>query len=307
MNLEKVKKIPLGFNQGISITLFLVFVYILLKFSSTIHDAIIYGIRLSATVVIPSVFPFMILSDYLISIPATKKGIIKKCYERAFLLPHKSLSAFIAGNICGFPLGIKTASAIYEEGGLTLDQYTRLCAIANNPSIAFTVIGVGGAMRGNLLDGFTLYLSVLLATVTIALITRDKEVVSQNNNHIIRQNFDLSNSIKSAGYSSVAISSYIIFFCALGEVLNSTVKTELVLLAIAPLLEVSRACDFINNSQLLNSVASMVFTAFALGFSGFSVHLQGFSLMYKEVSRARYLSLKFAIGLLSSLYILVLI
>ena len=89
--------------------------------------------------------------------------------------------------------------------------------------------------------------------------------------------------------------------------LNSTVKTELVLLAIAPLLEVSRACDFINNSQLLNSVASMVFTAFALGFSGFSVHLQGFSLMYKEVSRARYLSLKFAIGLLSSLYILVLI
>ena len=50
---------------------------------------------------------------------------------------------------------------------------------------------------------------------------------------------------------------------------------------------------------------SKKFLSFALGFSGFSVHLQGFSLMPREVSKMRYLSLKFAIGLLAALFVLI--
>lgn len=305
MNLQKAKKLRSEFNHGTSIALFLIFVFILLRFSFTIREAIIYGIRLSATVVIPSVFPFMILSDFLNSIPKTQNGILKKLYEHTFLLPKKTASAFIIGNLCGFPLGIKSATEIYKQGELSRDQYTRLCAIANNPSIAFTVIGVGGAMRGSMKDGVTLYLSVVLSSFIIGMITRSKECISANTDNITEQNFDLSNSIKSAGYTSISISSYIIFFCALAEVLNLTIKSKLVLLTVSPLLEVSRACDFINSSPLLDAKASMIFTAFALGFSGFSVHLQGFSLMPREVSKMRYLSLKFAIGLLAALFILI--
>jgi hypothetical protein len=268
----------------------------------------IQGMKIAFESVVPTLFPFFILSDiwtcYFIT---DKQSFAAKLFEKLFFIPSPGISAFIAGNVCGFPLGVKIANKLYLDNNLSREQATILCGISNNPSAAFVISGVGLGLFGSYKTGLLLYLSCIIASILSGIIFRKKGYNYNKTNDNIRQKFDLTSSIKNAGLNSIIVSSYIIFFSAMLSLIGSFVRDRLLLGVISAFLEVSGATTLLSQIQYLQGNVILALIAFSLGFSGFSVHFQAFSMMSDDLSKAKYLLVKLTQGLLSSLTALVLL
>ncbi len=278
---------------------------VMLLFGEAIKESIISGIRLSVLNIIPTLFPFFVLSDYWSSaISLREDNMLAQGFRRAFKINGQAVTAFFSGIFCGFPLGVKTAADLYRDGSITKDELTRLSGFINNPSLAFVISGVGMGMYGSLKYGIVLYISVLISAVLVGVLFAKNSEEIKISTEIPRQKFDIVASIKSAGLSSVAISSYIIFFSGALGLLLALTKNEQLSTIFSPFFEVGNATSMIAKNALLPPLFASSLTAFSLAFSGFSVHLQTFAFLPREVSKSKYLLMKLLQGLLASLIIL---
>lgn len=259
----------------------------------------IEGIRLSSEILIPTLFPFFVLSDYWSkNFYISEKSVLSKLFVRLFHIPPCGLLSFITGIICGFPLGIKVACDLYDRGEINDSQLTNLCGLCNNPSIAFVISGVGLGIFGSVRVGILLFISCSISAIICGVIFREKDIKIQKAGNIPRQKFSLAESIKNAGLTSITISSYVIFFSAMIYALR---KTPL----IASTLELCSAVKTISESTFsINQ--KLILIAFSLGFSGLSVHLQAFSFMGAKVKKSRYLLMKITQGFISVIIVFIL-
>lgn len=274
---------------------------VMLFFSSPIKEAVIGAIRLCAYNVIPTLFPFFILADLWVISSQDSTGLISRIFEKIFRINGCAASAFITGIICGFPLGARTAVRLYERGLVSREELRDLCAFINNPSAAFVISGVGMGIHGSLSAGVLLYISILLSALLMGVLLRKKHQKSKKQNEISEQKFDLVESIKGAAFSSISISAYIIFFSGVIGIVSFCFKNLLVLLVFSAFSEVSNATVIIADILPKGNILTLCVTAFALGFSGFSVHLQTFSFLPKELSRSHYILMKLIEGALAAM------
>ena len=295
-----------SFDLNAPIIIFAVTVAILTFNASHVRESIINGIRLSALSVIPSLFPFFILSDFLSAKYQPKNRIFSNLVCRIFGITQASIGCIILGLVCGFPLGVKSATELYANKQIDRDECERLCIIANDPSFAFVVSGVGAGMFNSVLTGIILYVSVIASTVSIGLLSKRKEQKSLKSDNISRQRFDLSLSIKSAALSSIYVSSYIIFFSGVLGIVSSFCKNELLKILFSSVLEIGNAASVISKSKLLSPILSIALTSFALGFSGLSVFMQAVSYLPPEISKGKLLGYKLIQGAISAVFTIVL-
>lgn len=277
---------------------------LMLMFGKELESAVLSGMSLAALRIIPTIFPFMVLSDFWISVSEIKNdGVVARLFEKIFKTNGSALISFLTGILCGFPLGVKTAAGMYEQGSISKDELERLSPIINLPSLAFVISGVGAGLYGNTLVGVLLYISVLLSSVIAGFLLSLKSQKSENVTVISRQNFSLVSSVKNAGFSSLAIASYIIFFSGVIGLASALIQNRQIVAILSTLFEVGNSTSLVVKSGLFSLVFSISLTAFALGFSGLSVHLQAFSFMPREISKKRYLFVKLLVGILSAILI----
>lgn len=98
-----------------------------------------YGLLLWYTSVVPSLFPFMVLSSLIVSSGGV--SLLMKPV-RAFLSPWLPLSengcyTLVSGLLCGCPMGAKTCGDFVREGKLSVQEGRFLMAICNHPSPMF--------------------------------------------------------------------------------------------------------------------------------------------------------------------------
>lgn len=280
-----------------------IIIVILIIFSKSISENIRNSIRLVSFSVVPSLFLFLIISDFIsskvTSIPFGKK------ISNIFSISEGCECAIICGLVCGFPCGVKYAAKLYENGNIGKEELERLIGLVNNPSIAFVVSAVGVGMLNSVKDGFLLYISVIISILLVAKCYKRTVAYSSFTNDNFEQRFNLSKSIKNAGLSSVAISSYIIFFSAALGVLKSITESKIIISFFASFLEIGNATSEISSSGFSPSV-SFIFYGFALGFSGLSVHMQAFDLLDADISKRKYFKMKLTQGVFCAMVAFVL-
>lgn len=292
-------KIDVQYKRQIATATCLLLCITMLCFSKEMKLGVLEGIRLSSEILIPTLFPFFILSDYWSkNFYITDSSPFSRIFVRLFHIPPSGLLAFIIGIICGFPLGVKVARDLYDRDEIDQGQLTSLCGFSNNPSMAFVISGVGLGIFGSVRIGILLFLSCLLSAIACGVLFRQEETKVTKHANISRQKFILVESIKHAGLTSITVSSYVIFFSAIICVVKNSPL-------LAPYLELCSAVEIISKSSF-NTSQKLALIAFSLGFSGLSVHMQSFSFMGDRVKKSRYLLMKLAQGLLSSLIILIL-
>lgn len=285
-----------NYRKAISTVVCVILCFIMLFLGKEIKLGALEGIRLSSQMLIPTLFPFFVLSDYWSkNFHIREESLTAKVFEKLFHMTPSGMIAFITGIVCGFPLGVKVACDLYHQEKINEDQLTHLCGFSNNPSIAFTICGVGLGIFGSAHIGIMLFFSCTASAVLCGVIFRQKERKQSFYTNISRQRFDLVESIKIAGLTSITISSFVIFFSSLIYALKSLPNSIYIIV----LLELCTAVKTISESNF-NHLIKIILTAFSLGFSGFSVHLQAFSFMPSAVNKIRYLIMKFVQGILSS-------
>ena len=286
------------------ITLFATFA-LTLFFSDKISHSVKSGLSLCANVIIPSVFPFIILSDFLyFTIDFSSLKFFGDIFERIFKINRIGLYPFILGVLCGFPLGVKCASELYLDGKLTKDECERLIGFSNNTGPAFLVCGIGLGLRQNICEGFILYFVTVISAVLVGILFSIGKAASVGNFTVCqKKSFSVTESIKNAGINTLNICSYLTFFACTVGLLRNILGESLIYLSAIPFLEVGSASSILSKTKLLSGIQSLSMTAFAIGFSGFSVHLQSLSFIsVTDIKVGRYFLMKLIQGVLSFIF-----
>ena len=289
---------------------------LILKNSEVAIEYITRGLLLCAETVIPSLFPFMVLSELIVSgglLNRLPKALLAPL-RRLFGLPDVGLCAMLLGLLCGFPVGAKCAVLAYEQGYLTREETARTLTCTSCPSSAFLISAVGVSLWGNRRFGITLYLTVLavsLITGILANLLRKNKGTEDLSTAPFFQKAPtyygaklFTEAVKSALGSILLVCAYVVFFSALMGafqlVLGSFDLSQNVSAFLSCLLELSSGVG--QASSLSDALTGAYLCAFAAGWSGVSVHCQMLSVCDgKGLSLRPYLCAKIFQGVLCAL------
>ena len=246
-----------------------------LTMSKEVGEYVKEGLELAVRYVIPTSFPFMIVSDIYVSYGRPENiRILKGAFCSLFGFSPYCLAPFICGNVVGFPIGAKMCADCYRSGVITKEEAERLIPLSSNPSCAFVIGGVGMGIWGETRVGILLIASIYCATILCGVITRTKRKNDVLNAVYVNNSYDFIASVKNSGLSSVSIISFISAFSVLNGIVNIRVNNALFLHVFFAFSEVTNAIKLYASSGLLRTEFALILSAFALGFGGACVGLQ---------------------------------
>lgn len=123
------------------------------------------GLELCARVIIPSLFPFFVLSGIIsaMGIPARLGRAAAPVMSALFRVSGDGAAAFILGVCGGYPLGAATVAELVRGGSVSREEGERLLAFCNNSGPAFILGAAGAGIFGSAEIGLKLYAAHVLA------------------------------------------------------------------------------------------------------------------------------------------------
>lgn len=289
---------PESFTPGqICFGLFALFCLLLILRNTAI--AIEYmsrGLSLCAKTVIPSLFPFMVISELIVSGNVAARLFNKPSIplQKLLHLSSDGACAFLLGILCGFPIGARCAVQSYRLGRISREECERILCFSSTPSSAFLITAVGESLWGNRKFGIALYLASILSSLVIGMfIARFPKKAPQASpifhgepltSPRISSSKLFCDAILSATKSILLVCAYVLFFSAL-------VGTFHFMPGVQKLPTAAKAflfCLFELSSGVGAATALSVpmqaalLCAFAVGWSGISVHCQLLSICESE-------------------------
>ncbi len=264
----------------INITAFIISVVIafcLLCYPSVVSKGITDGLFLCSGVVIPSLFPFMVLSSFLVKSGFCNKigHFLEPLTKTLFKLPGCTAGVIFMSLIGGFPVGAKMTYEMFENKQITKFQAKRMMLFCINAGPAFVINAVGYAMFGSSKIGVIIFASLCISSILIGIVT----AFTENNEECeiicsptIKNDAKISRAITdSASDGAQAIFSvcvWVILFSCLGAIISLPPISESIATFIKCILEVTSGCKVASESVSIPTIA------FVLGWSGLCVHCQ---------------------------------
>lgn len=182
------------------------------------------GLSLSMNVIIPSLFPFFVLSTLMVRLGLTRYfgRALEPVMRPVFRVSGVAASAFVLGFVGGYPVGAKTAVALYESDQISKVEAERLLAFSNNSGPAFILGVVGVGIFASSRVGLMLYAAHGVASVLVGILfrywgTRQKLTVPEQNktrrpDQTVRFSQAFVDSVTSAFQATISICGFVIFF-----------------------------------------------------------------------------------------------
>lgn len=212
---------------------FVVVAICLVVFSKSNLTAATNGLTLWATCVVPSLFPFFVITNLLshTKVVSFTGKLLDKLMRPLFNVPGVGGFAFVMGLISGYPVGAKVVSDFRENGLVTKDEGERLLAFTNNSGPLFILSSVGIGLFGDTKTGLLLLCTHVLACITVGIILgkfskkSDDEFrgIYRNCNSYLNnksEQFSVKNRTANLGRNSVT-------FKNLGEVLGNSINSSI--------------------------------------------------------------------------------
>ena len=162
----------ISFKRNILPFTFVLIAILLVIFSRSNLRAATNGLTLWATCVVPSLFPFFVITNLLSHTKVV--DFIGKLLDRfmrpIFNVPGIGGFAFVMGLISGYPVGAKIVSDFRENGAITKDEGERMLAFTNNSGPLFILSSVGISLFGDTKTGLLLLCTHILSCITVGII-----------------------------------------------------------------------------------------------------------------------------------------
>ena len=289
------------------------------------------GLRLCYNVIIPSLFPFFVLSSLVVELGLA--GYLGRLLEGLmrplFRVGGACASAVALGFIGGYPVGAKTAIGLYESGQCTRTEAQRLLAFCNNSGPAFILGVVGAGVFASSAVGVLLYLAHALASLCVGLLFRfyrggGEDVGGERRGarpqfRAPRLTAAFTGSIRNAFLSTLNICAFVVFFTVVIQLLIRSgflpglarglgallapfgFTPEWAQRLLTGALEISSGVSTLTGGGTLRG--RLVMAAFLLGWAGLSVHCQVLSFIGGSgLSAGTYLAGKLLHGGLAALF-----
>lgn len=196
----------------------------LLRFPQEVSASVTEGLRLSVSVLIPSLFPFFICVNLTSALGLT--GVLARVFapvmRRMFHVSGAGCTAVLCGAAGGYPSGAQCAAALYREGQLSRAEAEYLLLFCNNAGPAF-LFGAVGYGAGDWDDG----LSAAVGNSSPLgagnrLVNRPKEAPNAALPPIQRANASgaVVEAVRSAGQAVLQITMFVAAFSVLARLLT---------------------------------------------------------------------------------------
>ena len=327
-------------KRNIFAILFLAFTLCLLIFSKSNLASVKSGLSLWATSVVPSLFPFFVSTELLMHTNIIRiLGIFLNGFMKPlFNIRGEGSFAFIMGIISGYPIGAKIATSFRKKNICSKEECERLLSFTNNSGPLFIIGTVGILMFHSTTIGVLLFITHILACITVGIVFRFWKSDNKNkpnikfkddsNNFSNKEFVNLSNlgevlaeSITSSISTIFLIGGFVVIFssiisifksCGIFDMISVLIEPIFSYLNIAPsfcqglltgILEITNGIGVISSITCKKLSINLIFTAFLLGFGGISVFLQVLSITSKtDLSIKPYLYGKILHGILAAFY-----
>lgn len=318
--------------------IFIGFTFCLLLFSKSNLPAIKSGLSLWANSVVPSLFPFFVATELLMHTRIVYQlgNLLNKYMKPLFNIRGEGAFAFIMGIISGYPVGAKIAANFRKNGVLSKEECERLLSFTNNSGPLFIIGTVGILMFRNTTIGIMLFITHLLASISVGIIFRfwkaknsstfdikNSNTYDTNSKKVTFSNLGevLAESITSSISTIFLIGGFVVIFSSVISILKASGALNILSSLFSPLFSMlnidtsfiaplfSGFLEITNGINTISSIAckklsiNIIFTAFLLGFGGISVLLQVLSITSKtDLSIKPYLYGKLLHGILAAFY-----
>ena len=256
------------------------------------------GVQLCIQTVIPSLFPFMVLSMVMTGALYQMSTPLMRPIAAGLKLPPNAESIYLVGLLGGYPIGAQGIRQAYDRGQLSRESAQRMLSFCNNAGPAF-VFGMGSHLLGSTWECFLVWLIHIISSMTVGFIT---PAPKQNTIFVVSgASVSFPEAVRRGAEAMLSVCGWIVIFRTGLQLLENwglgTLPRELAI-AISGLLEMTNGC------ANLESVSSMgvrfVLFSGILGFGGLCVGLQTKSvLLGSDLTVGSYIRGKTLQGLLS--------
>lgn len=132
------------------------------------------GLTLCGQVVIPSLFPFLALSSFLVQSGLAQRAgrLLGPATRLLFRLPGAAGSAILMSLIGGYPVGARMTAQLLDAALITQKQAQRMLLFCVNSGPAFLISAVGSAMLRNRQAGLILCAALTASALLIGFCMR---------------------------------------------------------------------------------------------------------------------------------------
>ncbi len=254
-----------------------------------------------------------------------------------FNVPGCGAYAMLMGIISGYPIGAKIVTNFRKDGMCSKEECERLLAFTNNSGPLFIIGTVGITMFCNSLIGVLLFITHLLACLTVGILFRFWKAnktschTSYSNNTLKISNTNvsfsnlgevLSSAISSATSTILMIGGFVVLFSVILSILENSNLISVISSALEPIFNmfgitnnsfvsgfVSGIIELTNGVQKITAIpcreisTNIILSALLLGFGGISILLQVFSITSKtDISIKPYIIGKILHGIFAAFY-----
>ena len=310
--------------------IFTILVFLLTLFCIIFPESMINstknGLSLWWKIVLPSLFPFLILSNLITktAIPMIFGKILNPIMEFIFNLPGISALPLFLGMTGGYPIGAKVTSDLRFNNQISKTIANRLIAFTNNSGPLFITGAIGIGLYGNKQIGTLILLSHYISAFLVGLFFRFRKQNEYLDNETPKINFEiitlrnlgttLTDAVKSSVISVVLIGGFIVLFSIISTIMLETgiiyaisnllfkgFDISFSFSIISGILEVTNGVNLIANLNI-SLLQKLIITSILLGFGGFSIHMQTLSVISKtDIKISYYLIGKILQGMLSGI------
>lgn len=274
-----------------------VFAMGLIMFPSETAQSVRNSLAVCSKNIIPSLFPFFVISKFLVSVPFPKKAerIFGKIMS-LFSLSANLAPALILGLIGGYPIGASSVSEVYCKGLCTRNEAERLLAFCNNCGPAFIIGAVGFGIYSSVRIGIILFAVHVFSALAVGIIFAvfspidSEKIRKRDSQNSFKFSKAFTNAVSTSTFSLLTICAYIVLFSVFSELLRLMrvlplisglissafgISAEAVSSFISGVLEVTVGAYSI--AECCPFSLSFPVISFLLGWGGFSVHCQAMS------------------------------
>lgn len=311
-------------SRNLIINLLIIIILLVILFMPKLSmEAAKRGLLLWFNVIIPTLFPFILLSNIIVNSNIINyiNYLFTPIMSKFFGLPGVSGYAFVIGLLSGYPVGGKITSDLLEKKAITQSQAQYMMTFCNNASPMFIIGFIATGLLDNSYVGIIMLIIIYFANFITALIYRviysnELPVVHNSKNSMVykskRINFSLfDDCIMNAISLIVKIGGYIIFFSIILSLLSILPMDNNILKKfLLSCIELSNGVKLLadDNSTF---IVKFVLLCTVTSFGTFSVHAQTASVLsgtninlYKYMfSKAINAVITFITALLVVLYI----
>lgn len=228
------------------------------------------GLSICLKAVVPSLLPFMLLSNIAVSTGGGEKlgKLLSPIFKPLLRIDENISVCFVTGLLGGYPCGGRLVGQMEKEGIISNSDAAKALAFCNNSGPLFIIGTVGAAVYSSTKIGLTLYGCHIVGAVAAALVF-GWQINSANTALKSKSALSFSNSVgkaaRESGEAILSVCALIITFSALIEALGLYRFPLLV-----GLIEVSRGAAELGSY----GTAALPLAAAYISWGGLSVHFQ---------------------------------